>query len=191
MNRDLTSTLCAATSGDAAAAADLLPAVYDELRRMAARMLRRERAGHTLQPTALAHEAFLKLIDQSRVQWQGRVHFLAVAATAMRRILVNHAKARGRIKRGGPAAHRQRVPLDDALESFEERAVDLEALDEALQRLAAFDPQQARLVELRFFGGMTVEEAADALGISVRTVHREWDVAKAWLRGEVDKGEQA
>lgn len=188
MNKDLTSTLCAASGGDAAAAADLLPVVYDELRQLAGRMLRRERAGHTLQPTALAHEAFIKLIDQTRVEWKGRIHFLAVAATAMRRILVNHAKTRGRIKRGGPGADGRRVPLDDALESFEQRAVDLEALDEALNRLAELDPQQTRLVELRFFGGMTAEEAADVLGISVRTAHREWDTAKAWLRGEVSKG---
>jgi RNA polymerase sigma-70 factor (ECF subfamily) len=185
---DLTKILVAAGAGDSRAADELLPLVYEELRAMAARHLKGERAGHTLQPTALVHEAYLKLVDQTRVQWQGRSHFLAVAATAMRRILVNHAKAHGRQKRGGDA---QRVPLDRALESFQERAIDLEALDEALQRLAGIDAAQARIVELRFFGGLTVEETAEVLATSARTVHREWTLAKAWLHGEVAKGEGA
>lgn len=185
---DVTVLLTAACEGDSSAAGELLPLVYDELRAMAARHLRAERSGHTLQPTALVHEAYLKLVDQSRVQWRGRAHFMAVAATAMRRILVNHAKARGRLKRGGPPAGRERVALDDAVDSFEHRAVDLEALDEALERLATMDAVQARIVELRFFGGLSVEETAETLGISTRTVHREWDLAKAWLRGEVSKG---
>src|SRR5262249_8476309 len=148
---DVTLLLTAASEGDSAAASELLPLVYDELRSMAARQLRAERAGHTLQPTALVHEAFLKLVDQSRVQWNGKAHFLAVAATGRRRIPVDPAKARGRHKRGGPAGQRERVPLDDAVDSFQERAIDLQALDEALQRLAAMDPEQARIVELRFF----------------------------------------
>jgi RNA polymerase sigma factor (TIGR02999 family) len=186
MPGDVTAILAAASEGDPAAAQELLPLVYDELREVAGRQLRSERIGHTLQTTALVHEAYLKLIDQSRVQWQGRAHFLAVAATAMRRILVNHAKARGRIKRGGDAA---RVPLDDALESFQQRSIDLEALDEALGRLSEIDPDQGRIVELRFFGGLSVEETAKVLDISPRTVHREWDLARAWLRGEVIKGD--
>jgi RNA polymerase sigma factor (TIGR02999 family) len=187
MDSDITTLVSAAGAGDPAAAEELLPLVYEELRAMASRQLRRERPGHTLGTTGLVHEAYLKLVDQSRVQWQGRAHFLAIAATAMRRILVNHAKARGRIKRGGEAA---RIPLDEALESFQERSIDLDALDEALDRLSALDRDQARIVELRFFGGLSVEETARVLEISPRTVHREWDLAKAWLRGEVSKGER-
>jgi RNA polymerase sigma-70 factor, ECF subfamily len=183
MDSDTTAILTAASTGDSAAAEELLPVVYDELRAMAASFLREERAGHTLQPTALVHEAFLKLVDQSRVQWQGKAHFLAVAATVMRRILVNHAKARGAIKRGG--ANGVRLPLDEAFDAMQARAVDLESLDEALQRLSALDPVQARLVELRFFGGLCVEEAAEVLSMSPRTVHREWALAKAWLRSEI------
>jgi RNA polymerase sigma factor (TIGR02999 family) len=193
MTKDVTTILSAASYGDAAAAEELLPLVYDQLRAMAARFLSQERPGHTLQPTALVHEAFLKLIDQTRVEWRGRAHFLAVAATAMRRILVNHAKARGSVKRGGAAVGegaRRRVPLDQALESFQDRAIDLEALDDALDRLSALDPQQAKMVELRFFGGLSVEETADVLETSPRTVQREWLLAKAWLRGEVAKGDE-
>jgi RNA polymerase sigma factor (TIGR02999 family) len=183
----VTRVLEGAVAGEGRAADELLPLVYDELRSMAARHLKGERHGHTLQPTALAHEAYLKLVGQTRVQWQGRAHFLAVAATAMRRILVNHAKARGRRKRGGEA---QRVPLDVAFESFQERAVDVRALDEALGKLAEMDAGQARIVELRFFGGLTVQETAEVLGVSARTVHREWTLAKAWLHGEVVAGEE-
>ncbi|HEY3244806.1 MAG TPA: sigma-70 family RNA polymerase sigma factor [Phycisphaerae bacterium] len=173
---------------DGPVAQDLLPLVYDELRAVAARYLSQEHPGHTLEPTALVHEVYLKLADQHRAKWKSRAHFLAVAAQAMRRILINHAKSRGRLKRGGPDA--LRVPLDDAFAAFETRAIDLEALDEALQRLAAMDSAQARIVELRFFGGLSVDETAEVLGVSPRTVHREWDLAKAWLRGEVCKGDQ-
>ncbi len=187
---DVTKILLAAGGGDARAAEQLLPLVYDELRRLAARQLRHESPGHTLQPTALVHEAWLRLVDQTQVQWQNRTHFLAVAATAMRRILVNHAKARGRLKRGGPDRNALRVPLDQLVDSLSERSADLAALDEALSRLAELDPQQARIVELRFFGGMTVEEIARALDLSPRTVHREWAMARAWLRGEVLKGDE-
>ncbi|HEY3244420.1 MAG TPA: sigma-70 family RNA polymerase sigma factor [Phycisphaerae bacterium] len=186
-DKDATAILLAASQGDPAAADALLPLVYDELQAVAARHLRRERPDHTLQTTALVHEAYLRLIDQSRVQWRGRAHFLAVAAMAMRRILVNHAKARARVKRGGQAA---RLPLDEAFESFQQRSVDLEALDEALARLSKIDPDQGRMVELRFFGGLSVEETAKVLGISPRTVHREWDLAKAWLRAEVSRGDE-
>jgi RNA polymerase sigma-70 factor, ECF subfamily len=187
MTEDVTKILADACEGDAAAAERLLPLVYEELRAIAARHLRQERAGHTLQPTALVHEAYMRLIDQNSVRWNGRSHFLAVAAMAMRRVLVNHARDRRRLKRGGPEM--KRVPLDDAVGVLEERAGDLEALDAALTRLAAMDPQQARIVELRFFGGLTAPETAEAMGISERTVHREWSLARAWLRGEVTRGE--
>lgn len=187
MAEDVTKILEKASEGDAAAAERLLPLVYEELRAIAARYLRQERAGHTLQPTALVHEAYVRLIDQTSVRWNGRSHFLAVAAIAMRRVLVNHARARRRLKRGGQEM--KRVPLDDAVGVLEERAGDLEALDEALTKLAAMDPQQARIVELRFFGGLTAPETAEAMGISERTVHREWALARAWLRGEVTRGE--
>jgi RNA polymerase sigma factor (TIGR02999 family) len=187
MTEDVTKILADACEGDAAAAERLLPLVYEELRAIAASHLRHERAGHTLQPTALVHEAYVRLIDQTSVRWNGRSHFLAVAAMAMRRVLVNHARDRRRLKRGGPEM--KRVPLDDAVGVLEERAGDLEALDGALTRLAAMDPQQARIVELRFFGGLTAPETAEAMGISERTVHREWSLARAWLRGEVTRGE--
>jgi len=187
MIEDVTKILADACEGDAAAAERLLPLVYEELRAIAASHLRQERVGHTLQPTALVHEAYMRLIDQNSVRWNGRSHFLAVAAMAMRRVLVNHARDRRRLKRGGPEM--KRVPLDDAVGVLEERAGDLEALDAALTRLAAMDPQQARIVELRFFGGLTAPETAEAMGISERTVHREWSLARAWLRGEVTRGE--
>lgn len=183
---DLTAILLAAGDGDRVAADRLLPLVYDELHAQAERFLGRERRGHTLQPTALVHEAYLRLVDQTRVKWESRVHFLAVASTMMRRVLVNHAKARSRQKRAGDAL---RLTLDEALAAESPRELDLVALDEALERLAALDPQQARLVELRFFAGMTAPEAAQALGVSERTVHREWALAKAWLHAEVRKGD--
>ncbi|MCP4249285.1 MAG: sigma-70 family RNA polymerase sigma factor [bacterium] len=182
--RDMTLVLAAASSGDRHAAEELLPLVYYELHALAAGYLRRERPDHTLQATALVHEAYLRLVDQTRVTWTERAHFLAVAATAMRRILVNHAKARSRIKRGG---NRVRISLTGA--PVKERPLDLVALDEALSRLSAMDAQQARIVELRFFAGMTVEQTAQVLGVSPRTVHREWVVARAWLRAEIEKGD--
>jgi RNA polymerase sigma factor (TIGR02999 family) len=195
VTKDVTTILSAASNGDPVAAEELAPLVYEQLRAMAAGLLRAERRGHTLQPTALVHEAFLKLIDQSRVQWNGRAHFLAVAATAMRRILVDHARSRRRSSRGGDGAGGascgkhgwRRVPLDEVIESLEWRVAGLETLDEALERLEQLDPGQVRIVELRFFGGLTVEETAEVLGVSTRTVHREWRIAKAWLRGEVVK----
>jgi RNA polymerase sigma factor (TIGR02999 family) len=141
-----------------------------------------ERKAHTLQPTALVHEAFLKLIDQSQVDWRGRSHFFAVGAQAMRRILVSHAKSRGRIKRGGG---RHQVPLDEALTVSLESDDDILALDAALEKLAAVDERQAKIVELRFFGGLSVEETAEALGLSKRTVEREWTSCRAWLRREL------
>jgi RNA polymerase sigma factor (TIGR02999 family) len=164
---------------------ELLPYVYDELHRRAARYLRHERINHTLQTTALVHEAYLKLVDQDSVNWKDRGHFFAVAAQAMRRILVDHAKHKHRAKRGGAAGDLQ---LDDVFEIPKvENNVDIEALDEALSRLAAIDPQQERLVELRYFAGLSLEETAGALGISRATAAREWQMAKAWLHRELTR----
>lgn len=163
----------------------LLPLVYDELHRQAARFLSRERAGHTLQTTALIHETYLKLTDQREVNWQNRAHFFGVAAQAMRRILVDYAKARHRAKRGGIG---ENLPLEAAtLAVSDEKSIDLEALDEALTRLAEFDERQARIVELRYFGGLSIEETAEVLRISRATVKSDWNVAKTWLRHEITR----
>jgi len=166
----------------------LLPVVYQELRRLAASYLRRERPGQTLQPTALVHEAYLRLLKDRPGRWQNRAHFCAIAAHSMRQILIERARARGALKRGGGGP---RVTLDEALIAGGERSIDLVALDEALDRLAQFDPEQARLVELRFFGGLTVEETAEALDISPATVKRHWAVARAWLARELEGGAPA
>lgn len=165
----------------------LLPIVYQELRRLAASYLRRERPGQTLQPTALVHEAYLRLMKDKPDRWQNRAHFCAIAAHSMRQILIERARARGAQKRGGA---RHRVTLDDALLGGGERSIDLLTLDQALERLAAFDPDQARLVELRFFGGLTVEETAEAMGTSPATVKRHWTVACAWLARELGDSSQ-
>ena len=170
------------TDGEQTALERLLPHVHAELRKLAASYLRRERAGHTLQATALVNEAFLKLVDQRSVEWQNRAHFFGIAAQLMRRILVDHARAHQAAKRGSGEAH---VPLDDVVVASPDIDVDLLALDEALTRLAAIDPQQSRVVELRYFGGLTIEETAVALRISPATVGREWTLAKAWLFGEL------
>ncbi|HEX9962824.1 MAG TPA: sigma-70 family RNA polymerase sigma factor [Pyrinomonadaceae bacterium] len=163
----------------------LMPLVYDELRRQASRYLRRERANHTLQTTALIHEAYLKLIDQNQVEWQNRTHFFAIAAQAMRRILVDYARERNREKRGGAA---ENLPLEEAAFVVSEgKNVDLVALDEALNRLAEFDERQARVVELRYFSGLSIDETADVLGISNVTVRRDWNMAKAWLHQQITK----
>jgi RNA polymerase sigma-70 factor (ECF subfamily) len=161
----------------------LLPLVYKELRRLAAGYLRREKPGQTLQPTALVHEAYMRLMKDRPDRWQNRAHFCAIAAHSMRQILIERARARGAAKRGGA---RHRVTLDDAFAAGENRSIDLLALDEALERLAALDPEQARLVELRFFGGLTVEETAEAMDISPATVKRHWTIAKAWLTRELE-----
>jgi RNA polymerase sigma factor (TIGR02999 family) len=161
----------------------LLPVVYQELRRLAAAYLRREKPGQTLQPTALVHEAYLRLLKDKPGRWQNRAHFCAIAAHSMRQILIERARARGAAKRGGA---RHRITLDEGLFAGGERAIDLVALDEALERLAELDPEQARLVELRFFGGLTVEETAEAMDISPATVKRHWTVAKAWLSRELE-----
>ena len=160
----------------------LMPVVYDELRRQAARYLRREQPGHTLQTTALIHEAYVRLVDQRNVQWQNRAHFFGIAAQMMRRILVDHARGKRRAKRGGSDV---KVSLADATIPVEERDLDVIALDEALTRLAEIDEQQSRVVELRFFSGLTVEETAEVMGISPATVKRDWSMAKAWLHREL------
>ena len=180
---DATTLLTAATTGDAKAADQLIPLVYAELRRLAAHYLRGERPGHTLQPTALVNEAYLQLIDQKGHRWQNRAHFIGVAAQLMRRILVDHARAHRALKRGG---HEVKVPLDDAFVMSYQRSEELLSVDEALTRLSALDRQQSRIVELRFFGGLSVEETAEALAISPATVKRDWSVARAWLYRELD-----
>jgi len=179
---DVTALLGELTKGNPEAGPKLIPLVYGELRRMAAGYMRRERTGHTLQATALVHEAYLKLLGQHSVDWQNRAHFFGIAAQVMRRILIDHARGHVRDKRGGG---REAVPLDEALVFSPERSSDFLALDSALERLAEVDPRQAKIVELRFFGGLTVEEAAEVLGISPKTVKRDWSVAKAWLHGEL------
>jgi len=164
---------------------ELMPLVYDELRRLAAHHLRRERPDHTLQPTALVHEAYLKLVDQTQVRCQSRAHFFGIAANLMRQILVNHALAHRATKRGGTAI---KLTLEEAVGVSKEEGVDLVALDQALSRLAALDPQQSQVVELRFFGGLTIEEAAEVLRVSPATVKREWTLAKAWLHCALTRG---
>lgn len=183
---DVTQLLLAWGEGDRAAEDDLLPAVYAELHRQAARAMRREHAGHTLQATALVHEAYLRLIDQRRVQWRNRAQFFGIAAQLMRRILVDHARQRLAAKRGGGAAQVTLGSADgDAGAPAGADALDVLALHDALERLAALDHDQARLVELRYFGGMSIDETAEALGVSPATVKREWATARAWLRREL------
>jgi len=168
--------------GDQGAREALIPLVYDELRRLARRYLRRERPDHTLQSAALVNEAYLRLIRQEHPQWQNRAHFFGVAAQLMRHILVDHARNRAAAKRGAGAP---RLTLDPDIALPQERDVDLMALDDALNQLAALDPQQSRLVELRFFGGLSIEETSVVLGISPATVKREWATARAWLQREM------
>ena len=182
----VTAELAAWGRGEPGAADRLLELVYPELHRIAARQMRREREGHTLQPTAVVHEAYLKLVDQSRVDWQNRGHFFAVAAQAMRRLLVDHARGRARDKRGGGATLVEiESPAGEAALAVPARNLDVLALDQALERLAGLDPAQARLVELRFFGGLSVEEAAEALGISTATAGRDFRSARAFLAREL------
>ncbi len=178
----VTELLARARSGDASALAHVFPLIYDELRRLAEQQMRREPEGHTLSPTALVHEAYMRLIDYSRVEWSGRAHFMAVAATAMRRILVDHARGHRSLKRGGSL---RRVSLDSVELGAEDRAELLIAVDEALDRLKQLDERQAQVVECRFFGGMTEEETAEALGIGLRTAKRDWAKAKSWLHREI------
>ena len=180
--QQITERLIAWNSGDAAARDDVIRGVYDELRRMANRYLRLERPDHTLQPTALVHEAYMRLIDQTQVNWQNRAHFFGVAAQMMRRILVDHARTKQRDKRGGSAP---KLSLDEAIEASTERAADLVALDAALESLTRIDERKGRVIELRFFGGLSVEETAEVLAVSPQTVLRDWKLAKAWLYQEM------
>ena len=180
---DVTQLLAACRDGDADALESLFPLVYDHLRRIADRHLGKENAGHTLQPTALVHEAWMRLVDQDNRDWKNQSHFMCVAAMAMRRILVNHALAKKAKKRGGS---NRRVALDEALVMFEERAEDLIALDEALKELEKEDERKARVVEMRFFAGLTEEEIARALDVTTRTIERDWRVARAWLKARVE-----
>jgi RNA polymerase sigma factor (TIGR02999 family) len=178
----ITQLLLAWSEGRREALDDLTPLVYEDLRKLAVLYMGRERVDHALQPTALVHEAYLRLVDQQKVKWRNRVHFYGVAATMMRRILVDEARIRQAEKRG---AGWERVTLDEGLAATAPREVNVLALHEALERLAAFDPQQARIVELRYFGGLTIEETAEVIGISPATVVREWTIAKAWLRSDL------
>ena len=182
---DVTQLLADVQNGRPDAASQLIPLVYDELRRLARRQMRRERSDHTLQPTALVHEAYFRLVNQPERTWQTRTHFIRIAAQVMRRMLIDHARARLTAKREGGL---QRVPLEEPLLFTEEQSDELLALNEALERLAQLDARQSRVVELRFFGGLTVEETAEALAISPKTVKRDWCVARAWLHREVMKG---
>jgi len=172
------------TAGDKSALDQLMPVIYTELHQLASSYMRRERPGHTLQTTALVHEAYLQLVGQKNAQWQNRTQFFAVAAQLMRRILVDHARTHHAAKRGG---NLPRLSLDEAIVMAKERGGDLLAVDELLQRLAVIDPHQARIVELRFFGGLSVEETAQALSISDRTVKRDWAMAKAWFQRELQR----
>ena len=182
-SESVTASLLALSAGDRPAAERILPLVYDELRQLAAHYLRRERRpDHTLQPTALVHEAYLRLIDQSRVDWKNRAHFCAMASEMMRRILVDHARRHYAQKRGGAET---RIALDDAVSFPRDAGVDVVAVDEALFDLARLDPQQSRIVELRFFGGLTLDETAEVLNVSRSTVQREWNMAKAWLYNQL------
>jgi len=180
--QEITQLLVAWSDGDRAALDQLTPLVYEELRRLAHQYMSQERPGHTLQTSALVNEAYLRLIDQKDVHWQNRAHFFGIAAQMMRRILVDHARQRRYAKRGGAA---RQVPLDEAMIVSEERAADVVALDQALNSLAEIDPRKSQIVELRFFGGLSIEETAEVLKVSPGTVMREWTLAKAWLKRAV------
>jgi RNA polymerase sigma factor (TIGR02999 family) len=179
---EVTKLLLAWGDGDQSALDELMPLVYDELRRLARRYMRRERPGNLLQTTALVNEAYLRLVDAAQVRWQSRAHFFGIAARLMRRVLVDDARRRHFDKRGG---HMIQVPLDEAADAPQEQAANLVALDDALKTLAAIDPRQSEIVELRFFGGMSVEETAEVLKVSPGTVMRDWTFARAWLKKEM------
>jgi RNA polymerase sigma factor (TIGR02999 family) len=182
-SQQLTQMLIQLSEGNAQMVDDILPLIYDELRRLAGNYLRRERSDHTLQPTALVHEAYIKLIDQTQVKWQNRAHFFGIAANIMRRILVDYARQHKAEKRGGAA---EKMPLEEEILIVSEgKSAELLALDEALENLAKIDPQKSKIVELRYFGGLSVEETAEVLGVSEITVKRHWRMAKAWLYGQL------
>jgi RNA polymerase sigma-70 factor, ECF subfamily len=181
--QDLTQMLIQLSEGKSQVVDDILPLIYDELRSLASNYLRRERSDHTLQPTALVHEAYIKLIDQTQVKWQNRAHFFGIAANIMRRILVDYARKHHADKRGGDA---EKLPLEEEILIVSEgKSAELLALDEALENLARIDPQKSKIVELRYFGGLSVEETAEVLGVSEITVKRHWRMAKAWLYGQL------
>ncbi len=181
---DVTGLLHAWRSGDRDALNELIPVVYDELHRLARARMRRERPGHTLQTTVLVNEAYLRLVNIRQVQWQDRAHFFAVSAELMRRILVDHARSLAYLKRGSGAAC---ISLDDSAAIELARRADLLDLDDALEALERLDKRKAKIVELRFFGGLTVEETAEVLGVSVQTVHRDWKLSKLWLSREIER----
>jgi RNA polymerase sigma factor (TIGR02999 family) len=180
----ITDMLIAFGQGDQGALDSLLPLVYDELRRQAAGQLHRERVNHTLQPTALVHEVYLRLVNQHHVQWQNRAHFFGLTAQMMRRILVDHARRHRAEKRGGDEL---RLTLDEGVAMYPQRDVDVMALDEALVKLEKIDAQKSRMVELRFFSGLSIEDTAEVMGLSPRTVTRQWQTAKAWLHRELTR----
>lgn len=182
---EVTQTFLRWRQGDARALDALLPLVYDEMRRLAAGYIQSERPGHTLQPTALAHEAYLRLLDQRQVSWQNRPHFMGLAAQAMRRILTDHARKRHAMKRGGDAVHVALQEADVAADTADPMGVSAEDLDAALHRLGALDERQVKVVELRFFAGLSIEEAAEVLAVSPATVKRDWTLARAWLHREL------
>lgn len=201
---EVTQLLLRWRAGDEAALAALLPLVYEELRSLARRHLRHERGSHTLQRTALVHEAFLRIVDQKQVDWESRTQFYGIASQMMRRILVDHARRRSAAKRGDGAPHVDLAAVlveegrdndspqaADSPSLPEEMEIDFAAVDDALKRLEALDPQQGRLVELRFFGGLSIRETADIIGVSPATVKREWAIARAWLQREIMAGERA
>jgi len=183
-SQNITKLLLDWRNGDQEALDRLMPLVYEELRRMANYYMRNERKGHTLQTSALVNEAYLRLVDHENIAWQNRSHFFGLAAQAMRRILVDHARSRNYQKRGGAA---QQVSLDEAATLAEDRAAELIALDDALQELAKLDPRKSQIVEMRYFGGLTGDEVAEALSISTATVSRDWETAKAWLLRELSR----
>lgn len=181
---EVTAKLQDLSAGDPEAPAYLMPLVYDELRRLADRYMKEERPDHTLQATALVHEAYLELVDQRNVTWQNRAHFFGLAAQLMRRILTEHARKHGAAKRGGSL---QKLSLDEAVSYPQERDFDLIALDDALSSLEEVHPLRSRIIELRFFGGLSVEETAEVLSISASSVKRQWTIARAWLRRQIDR----
>ena len=183
--QDVTQLLIAWSDGDQAARDQLMSVVYEELHRVARRYMRRESPGHTLQTSALVNEAFLRLVDQSHVQWQNRAHFFAIAAQMMRRILVDYARSRSYAKRGGGA---RALSLDEGLIVSDERNAEVVAVHEALEEMAKFDARKAQVVELRFFGGLSIDETAEVLGVSTATIRSDWTTAKAWLRREISPG---
>ena len=185
---NVTALLLDCSNGNKESLNKLITVVYDDLRRQAARYLRRERPGHTLQTTALIHEAYLRLVDQKNVRWQNRAHFFGIAARLMRQILVDHARKHHAAKRGGMDV---KLQLEEAMIISEGRDVNLVALDEALTRLATIDPRKGRIVELRYFGGLTMQETAEVLGVSLATAKHDWSMARAWLRREISTGEES